>query len=167
MATSPRGSERLTVWALPFHLARPQTIWDVQLVSRLCRTGRQTGAAERSKMCSFMSHSPRRSSFSRARFALRRSQSSRHTLTVAWQTRVPGPVCRRAGMTQLSLDTVLLQMEAIMAPRKYFWKNDSVLTAGAAGCNHSVIEVLWNISAMSIPRRCRDKSGLRAPLWQA
>lgn len=60
-------------------------------------------------------------------------------LTVAPQTRVPGPVCRQAVMTQRS---VLLQMEAIMAPRKYFWKNDCVLTAGTAGCNHSVIEVL-------------------------
>lgn len=90
---------------------------------------------------------------------LRRSQSSRHMLTVAPQTRVPGPVCRQAVMTQLSVHTVLLQMEAIMAPRKYFWKNDSVLTAGAAGCNHSVIEVLGNISATSIPRGAAIRRG--------
>lgn len=77
-------------------------------------------------------------------------------LAVAPQTRVPGPVCRQAGMTQLS---VLLQMEAIMAPSKYFWKNDSVLTAGAAGRNHSVIGVLRNISATSVPRGVAIRTG--------
>lgn len=63
-------------------------------------------------------------------------------LTVAPTDEVCSPVCREAVMAQLSVDTVLLQMEAIMAQRKYFWKNDSVLTAGTAGCNHSIIEGL-------------------------
>lgn len=147
---SPRGDQwrplRAAVNAspsLPFHLARPKTTSDVQtareptLLNRPDRCSKTLQDVRGGVARSFMSHSSWRSSFSQARFVLR-SQRSRHMLTVAPQTRVPGPVCRQAVMTQLA---VLLQMEAIMAPRKYFWKNDCVLTAGAAGCNRSVIEV--------------------------